>query len=330
MIEPPGPLGPLAGAGVQESQGAIRVDEQQGCHDRQRPPRIPQRRQFPGEPHLPRHLRRRRIPKLQPAVAPCRHGHRGRRRGVAAADGRALRHLVRPHRRRVGRGPSRAPTTTTLPTTAGPTRAASRASRCCRCRASRRRSRSCGALWASLASWQGSFARTPSFTAIYTTGRTTRSTPRRWSSACRSWSAARLGACCRNSGADRYADDRFSHEAVSTTYELWVAMMSLFSHNVLERFPGLNVGFLGAGAKLAAVLDRAARGALGRDPLRTRLPEHAAAGLRLPAAGVRGDGAVGDGHSRASCTRLATRPLCGGASTRGRRCPRSPTSSTPS
>ena len=49
-------------------------------------------------------------------------------------------------------------------------------------------------------------------------------------------------------GADRYADDRFSHEAVSTTYELWVAMMSLFSHNVLERFPGLNVGFLGAGA----------------------------------------------------------------------------------
>ena len=49
-------------------------------------------------------------------------------------------------------------------------------------------------------------------------------------------------------GADRYHDDRFSLEAVSTTYELWVAMMSLFSHNALERFPGLNVGFLGAGA----------------------------------------------------------------------------------
>ena len=49
-------------------------------------------------------------------------------------------------------------------------------------------------------------------------------------------------------GADRYAGDRFSHEAVSTTYELWVAMMSLFGHNAIERFPGLNVGFLGAGA----------------------------------------------------------------------------------
>ena len=49
-------------------------------------------------------------------------------------------------------------------------------------------------------------------------------------------------------GVDRYADDRFSHEAVSNTYELWVAMMSLFGHGAVERFPGLNVGFLGAGA----------------------------------------------------------------------------------
>lgn len=49
-------------------------------------------------------------------------------------------------------------------------------------------------------------------------------------------------------GADRYADDRFSHEAVSNTYEMWVAMLSLFAQNVLERYPGLNVGFLGAGA----------------------------------------------------------------------------------
>ena len=49
-------------------------------------------------------------------------------------------------------------------------------------------------------------------------------------------------------GADRYADDRFSHEAVSNTYEMWVAMLSLFAQNVLERYPALNVGFLGAGA----------------------------------------------------------------------------------
>ena len=49
-------------------------------------------------------------------------------------------------------------------------------------------------------------------------------------------------------GADRYANDRFSHEAVSNTYEMWVAMLSLFGQNVLERFPGLHVGFLGAGA----------------------------------------------------------------------------------
>ena len=90
-------------------------------------------------------------------------------------------------------------TTTTSPTTAAPTRAASRASRCCRCRASRRRSRSCAAPWASLASWRGSFDRTPSSTATCTTGLTTRSTPQPSNSACRSWSAARRGACFRNS-----------------------------------------------------------------------------------------------------------------------------------
>ncbi|MEC9140739.1 MAG: amidohydrolase family protein [Chloroflexota bacterium] len=49
-------------------------------------------------------------------------------------------------------------------------------------------------------------------------------------------------------GVDRYPNDKFSHEAVSHTFELWVAMMSFFGHNVLERFPGLKVGFLGAGA----------------------------------------------------------------------------------
>jgi predicted TIM-barrel fold metal-dependent hydrolase len=49
-------------------------------------------------------------------------------------------------------------------------------------------------------------------------------------------------------GTDRYPDDKFSHEAVSDTFELWVAMMSFFGHNILERFPGLKVGFLGAGA----------------------------------------------------------------------------------
>lgn len=49
-------------------------------------------------------------------------------------------------------------------------------------------------------------------------------------------------------GADRYTDDRFSLEAVSNTYEMWVAMLSLFAQNVLERYPALHVGFLGAGA----------------------------------------------------------------------------------
>lgn len=39
----------------------------------------------------------------------------------------------------------------------------------------------------------------------------------------------------------------FAREAAADTFEAWIALGSLMGHNVLERFPGLKVGFIGAG-----------------------------------------------------------------------------------
>ena len=113
-------------------------------------------------------------------------------------------------------------------------------------------------------------------------------------------------------GADRYADDRFSHEAVSTTYELWVAMMSLFSHNVLERFPGLNVGFLGAGASWLPFWIERLEEHWGEIPFGLDCPNTLPPGLRLQAAGIRSDGAVGDGM-RGSCSEVGDQAIVWGS-----------------
>ncbi len=47
-------------------------------------------------------------------------------------------------------------------------------------------------------------------------------------------------------GQDRFAP-LFAREAAVDTFEAWIALGSLMGHNVLERFPKLKVGFIGAG-----------------------------------------------------------------------------------
>jgi predicted TIM-barrel fold metal-dependent hydrolase len=57
-------------------------------------------------------------------------------------------------------------------------------------------------------------------------------------------------------GADRF-DSFFGLKAVAEPFEAEIALASFMGHNVVERFPGLKVGFAGAGAGwLACWLDR--------------------------------------------------------------------------
>ena len=54
------------------------------------------------------------------------------------------------------------------------------------------------------------------------------------------------GSVLHQLGTDRF-EGFFSREAVLDPYEMMLVFMSFMGHNVLERFPGLNVGYLGAG-----------------------------------------------------------------------------------
>jgi predicted TIM-barrel fold metal-dependent hydrolase len=47
-------------------------------------------------------------------------------------------------------------------------------------------------------------------------------------------------------GQERFAP-LFAREAAVDTFEAWIALGSVMGHNVLERFPGLKMGFAGAG-----------------------------------------------------------------------------------
>ena len=47
-------------------------------------------------------------------------------------------------------------------------------------------------------------------------------------------------------GTDRF-DSAFCREAVLDPFEMMLAFMSFMGHNVLERFPALNIGYMGAG-----------------------------------------------------------------------------------
>ena len=88
---------PLAGAGVQES-GRHPRGREQGGHDRQRPPRIPQRRQLPCEPFIYRETYAdRRLRELQPAVGDIDISTTGRRPNGAS---RGLRGKIAAGRRR--------------------------------------------------------------------------------------------------------------------------------------------------------------------------------------------------------------------------------------
>lgn len=54
------------------------------------------------------------------------------------------------------------------------------------------------------------------------------------------------GSVLHQLGTDRF-EGFFSREAVLDPYEMMLAYISFMGHNVLERFPGLNIGYLGAG-----------------------------------------------------------------------------------
>ncbi len=54
------------------------------------------------------------------------------------------------------------------------------------------------------------------------------------------------GSVLHQMGTDRF-DGFFSREAVLDPYEMMLVFMSFMGHNLLERFPGLNIGYLGAG-----------------------------------------------------------------------------------
>ena len=55
------------------------------------------------------------------------------------------------------------------------------------------------------------------------------------------------GSVLRQMGTDRY-ESAYEREAVLDPFEMMLALMSFMGHNVLERFPDLKVGYLGAGS----------------------------------------------------------------------------------
>jgi uncharacterized protein len=64
------------------------------------------------------------------------------------------------------------------------------------------------------------------------------------------------GLCLPELGQDRF-ESFYGLKAVAEPFEAWLALASFMGHNVVERFPGLKVGFAGAGCGwLACWLDR--------------------------------------------------------------------------
>ena len=188
------------------------------------------------------------------------------------------------------------------------------------------RSRSCGAPWGKLGFVAGFLrSRTPSYTATCTTGRTTRSMRRRWSWVCRSWSAARRAACCRNSGGPLRRRPLLARGGVHHLRAVGRDDVAVQPQRA-GALPRPQRRLSGRRRQLAALLDRAAGGALGRDPLRPRLPEHAAAGLRLPEQGFAAMEPWETGPRR--CVARGWRPGCRVGQPVPVRCPRFRGSST--
>ena len=69
----------------------------------------------------------------------------------------------------------------------------------------------------------------------------------------------------------------YAQEVAVDTFEAWIAVASFMGHNVLERFPGLHVGFIGAGCGWGPYwlerLEEHWGGYFGRDSYSTQAPD---------------------------------------------------------
>src|SRR5262249_56077574 len=69
----------------------------------------------------------------------------------------------------------------------------------------------------------------------------------------------------------------YAQEVAVDTFEAWLAVASFMGHNVLERFPGLHIGFIGAGCGwLPYWLERLEEhwgGVFGQDAPSTQAPD---------------------------------------------------------